>query len=87
MATDWPVSLLTTLQIFATASSSISDKVFASLSICTLYRAVVALVLKPNSWINQRRKFPWVLEFLVINLVVAICIRAQYNAAVAGLIN
>jgi hypothetical protein len=49
LATDWPVSLQIALQIFVTASSSSLDRVGASLSICTLFSAVVALAVKPNS--------------------------------------
>jgi hypothetical protein len=89
LATDWPVSLLTALQIFAMTSSSSSDRGLASLSICMLYRAVAALGLKPNSWIYQRRKLSWVSEFCTIcrDLVGAMCIKAQNNMAVASLIN
>jgi hypothetical protein len=89
LATDWPVSLLTALQIFATPSLSSSDRVLASLSICTLYRVVAVLGLKPNSWIYQRRKLSWVSEFHAFcwDLVGAVRIKAQNNIAVAGLID
>jgi hypothetical protein len=87
LATDWSVSLLTALQMFATASLSSSDRVLASLSICTLCRAVAALVLKPNSWIYHKRKLSWVSLSLAICWVLAIvlAIKVQYYMVVVGL--
>jgi hypothetical protein len=48
LATDWLVSLLIALQMFAMASLSSLDRVLVSLRICTSCRVVVALALKPN---------------------------------------
>jgi hypothetical protein len=80
LATDWPVSLLIALQMFAMASLSSSDRVLASLSICTSCRVVAAFVLKPNSWLYHWRKFSWVSLSLAIYqfVVLVLAIKTQY---------
>ncbi len=77
-ATDWPTSLPTALQTFATASSSSSsDKAGASLSACTSCSAIAALQVKPNSLVNQVMRFSRVSEFgaIILNEVVGVCIK------------
>ncbi len=76
-ATDWLTSLPTNLQTFATPSSSSSDKAWASLIICTSYRLVSALQVKPNSLVNQARKFSRVSEFgaIILDEVTGCCIK------------
>ncbi len=87
LATDWLVSLSIDLQIFTTASLSSSDKVKASLSICTLCSVVVALAVKPNSWLYHVMKFSRVSLSLAICQVLFLAIKEWYYMAVAGLIN
>jgi hypothetical protein len=89
LATDWPVSLLIPLQMFATASLSSSDRVLGSLSICTLFRVVTALVLKPNPWTYHKRKLSRVSLSLAMCRVLEVVLakKAQYYMAVTGLIS
>ncbi len=87
LATDWLVSLLIALQIFATALSSSSDRVLASLSICTSCRAVAALAVKPNSWLYHAMKLLQVSLSLAICQVLVLALKARYYMAVAGLID
>jgi hypothetical protein len=87
LATDGPVPLLIALQIFTTASSSSSDKVKASLSICTSCSAVAALAVKPNSWLYHAMKYLWVSLSLAICQVLVLAIKAWYYMAVAGFID
>jgi hypothetical protein len=86
VATDWPVSLLIALQIFATASLSSSDRFLVSLSICTSCSAVAALAVKPNYSLYHAMKFLWVSLSLAIGWVLVLAIKMRRYMAVVSII-